>query len=138
MDDFRVQLSSVIDGMVAEDLEPVFLVVDLWGAEDIKRNQGAESLAKFHEATMDSITNACGGTAFVYGEFRVVGILPAPSRLKTFALIQKLQRALPLLGQSYDCILHPDFDVLEYEAAAGVAGVISQLVRLPNLRQDAA
>lgn len=138
MDDFRSQLATVIDSMVGEGVEPVFLVIDLWGAEEIKRNQGDESLQRFRNAVMDSMINACGGEAFVHGEWRVVGILPAPSRLKTFALIQKLQRALPFLAQSFDCSLHPEFDVLEYDAAAGVAGVISQLVRLPMIRQDVA
>lgn len=87
---------------------------------------------------MDAITNACGGEAFVHGDYRVVGVLPGPSRLKTFALIQKLQRALPLLGQSFDCLLHPEFDVLEYDAGLGVAGIVSQLVKLPSQRLEAA
>jgi hypothetical protein len=138
MDDFRTQLKTVIDAMAETGIEPVFLVIDLWGAEDVKRNQGAESLQKFRDATMDAMTNACGGEAFAYGEYRVVGILPGPTRLKTFALIQKLQRALPLLGQSFDCILHPEFDVLEYDATSGVAGVVAQLVKLPAQRLEAA
>ena len=50
-------------------------------------------------------------------------------RLKTFALIQKLRRTIPLLGQSFDCFLRPECDVLEYDAQTGAAGLISQIAK---------
>jgi hypothetical protein len=132
MDDFRAQLSLAVDGMIAEQIEPVFLVVELFGAEYIKHQHGAESLTKFHEAAVNAITGTSrGGTAISYGEGRIVGILPGHDRLKTFAMIERLRRALPMLAQSFDCILQPDFDVLEYDAGTGIAGVMAQLVTRP-------
>lgn len=134
MDDFRAQLTQAVDEMIARQVEPVFLVVDLFGAEYIKSQHGAESLAKFHEAAGDAIMGASrGGSALSYGEGRIVGILPGHDRLKTFAMIEKLRRSLPMLAQSFDCILQPDFDVLEYEAGTGIAGVMAQLVTRPLL-----
>lgn len=140
MDDFRAQLSHAVDGMLATETEPVFLVVELFGAEYIKQQHGAESLGKFHAAAVDAIVGASGGgTALSYGEGRIVGILPGHGRLKTFAMIEKLRRALPMLAQSFDCILQPDFDVLEYDPGIGVAGVMAQLVTRPLLpTRDAA
>ena len=38
-----------------------------------------------------------------------------------------------MLAQSFDCILQPDFDVLEYEEGTGIAGVMAQLVTRPLL-----
>ncbi len=132
MDDFRAQLSHVVEAMIAANVEPVFLVVDLIGVEYVKRQHGAESLDKFHEAASGAIEGASqGGTAISYGEGRIVGILPGHGRLKTFAIIEKLRRALPMLAQSFDCILQPDFDVLEYEEGTGIAGVMAQLVTRP-------
>jgi hypothetical protein len=132
MDDFRTQLSQVVNAMLAEEIEPVFLVVDLIGAEYIKSQHGAESLVKFHDAAVDSVSGAShGGAAMSYGEGRVIGILPGHDRLKTFAMIEKLRRALPMLAQSFDCILQPDFDVLEYDANTGIAGLMAQLVTRP-------
>lgn len=136
MDDFRAQLTQTIDAMLAEDIKPMFLLVELIGAEEIKRLKDAESLTKFREAAMASVANAVpGGDAFSYGELRVVGILPGYDRLKTFALIRKLDRALPLLAQSFDCYLEPEFDTIEYEPETGVAGLINQLVMKPVGRQ---
>ncbi len=132
MDDFRTQLSQVLDAMLAAGTEPVLLVVDLVGAEYIKRQHGAESLATFQAATADAIVGAApGAAALPYGEGRIVGVLPGHSRLKTFALIDKLSRALPMLAQSFDCILQPEFDVLEYDPATGIASVMAQLVTRP-------
>lgn len=126
--------------MLVEDIEPVFLVVDLIGAEYIKRQHGTESLETFREAAADAIVGAArGGLALPYGEGRVVGILPGPDRLKTFALIDKLRRALPMLAQSFDCVLQPEFDVLEYDERSGIASVMSQLVTRPLMpSRDAA
>ena len=138
MDDFRSQLNEIVDAMLEQNIEPVVLVVDLWGSEYIKRHRGAESADQFREAAGNCITNICGGGAFVYGEQRIVGVMPAPNRIKTFAFIQKLQRSLPLVAQSYDCILQPEFDVLEFEPSGGVAGIMAQLVKLPMIRAEAA
>ncbi len=132
MDDFRTDLTRSVNAMLAESVEPVFLIVDLVGAEYIKRQHGAESLGKFHEAAADAVVGAArGGSALPYGEGRIVGILPGHDRLKTFALIEKLRRVLPMLGQSFDCILQPEFEVLEYDAGTGIAGVMAQLVTRP-------
>jgi hypothetical protein len=138
MDDFRTQLSELIGAMLEQDIEPVVLVVDLWGSEYVKRQLGAESADQFRESASNCITNICGGGAFVYGEQRIIAVLPAPSRIKTFAFIQKLQRSLPLVAQSYNCLLQPEFDVLEYEPSSGVAGIMAQLVKLPMVRTDVA
>lgn len=139
MDDFRTQLSAVIDGMLAEGVKPVFLVIDLYGVERIKQMHGQESLDKFREATTGAITSAGRGCdAFTYGEDRIVAILPGFERLKTFALADKLRRSLPYLAQSFDFALHPEFDVLEYDAASGVAGLISQLIKRRERTEDVA
>jgi hypothetical protein len=139
MNDFRSQLGAVIDEMVAQNIEPVFLVVDLEGIDYIKRIHGVESVEKFREAAIGTITSAGRGCdAFTYGEDRIVAILAGFDRLRTFALIDRLRRALPLLSQSFDCVLQPDFDVLEYDAKTGVAGVINQLVVQPEKRREAA
>lgn len=139
MDDFRSQLSSLVDAMVAEGVQPVFLVVDLPGIEQIKRTHDAESLATFRQTTIGAIVSAghgCG--AFSYGEERVVAILPGFDRLKTFAVIEKLRRGLPLLAQSFDCYLRPEFDVLEYDPSTGIPGLIGQLARQPSRDRDVA
>jgi len=134
MDDFRTQLTEAVDPILTLEIEPVFVVIDLFGAEYIKSQHGAESLAKFHEATVDAVPSSSrGGTAISYGEGRVIGVLPGYDRLKTFALIERLRRALPMLAQSFDCILQPEFDVLEYDPGTGIAGVMAQLVTRPLL-----
>lgn len=132
MDDFRTQLTAVIDHMMGEGDTPIFLVVDLYGALDIKRTRGADSLEEFKTQAIglvSSLTNGCD--AFTYGDETLVAMLSANAfdRLKTFALIQKLRRAVPLLGQSFDCYLRPECDVLEYEAQTGAAGLISQIAK---------
>ncbi len=139
MDDFRAHLEAAVDAVLAQGLKPVFLAVELGGAADIKRVHGADSLLKFREAASGAIVAAGGGCEyFTYGEERVVAILPGFDRLKTFAIIEKLRRGLPYLAQSFDCVLHPEFDVVEYDLATGIGGVIAQLVRLAQLRRDVA
>jgi len=129
MDDFRSQLRAVIDAMLAEGVTPAFLLVDLEGAETIKSSHGAQSLDHFKEAAIRAVVSASGGAdAFTYGDDRIVAILGAEfSRLKTFALIERLRRAIPLLGQSFDCFLRPAFDVLEYDEQAGITALITGL-----------
>ena len=139
MDDFRGHLTEAVDALLAQGVKPVFLVVELGGAGDIKRVHGADSLATFREAATGAIVAACGGCeSFTYGEERVVAILPGFDRLKTFAIIEKLRRGLPYLAQSFDCMLHPEFDVIEYDLSTGIGGVIAQLVRQAQVRRDAA
>jgi len=128
MDDFRSQLADLIESMRLAGVEPVFLVVELDGASYLK-TQGPEALAKFRTAAIGAVTAAGQGCdAFTYGDDRIVAILPGFDRLKTFAVIEKLRRALPLLGQSFDVALQPEFDVLEYDPVHGVAGLINYLV----------
>ena len=127
-----MQLTALIDHMVEAGDEPLFLVVELDGAEDIGRAHGAESLDKFKQAAIDTVGAATNGAdAFTYGDEQLVVILSAAAydRLKTFALIQKLRRAIPLLGQSFDCFLRPECDVLEYDPVTGAAGLINQIAR---------
>ena len=125
MDEFRQQLTALVDAFLAEGGEPIFLVVDLEGVGEIKDAHGEESLRKFKLAAIDCVVAATRGSdAFTYGEDRVVAVLDGREydRLRTFALIQKLRKAIPLLGQSFDCFLRPDFDVVEYRADVGVGG----------------
>ncbi len=137
MDDFRTQLTAVIDGLLARGAEPVFLVVDLPGVDYIKKTHGEESLAKFKDAATNAIASAGRGCdAFSYGEDRIVAILEGFDRLRTFAMADKLRRGLPFLAQSFDFILQPEFDILEYDPLQGVAGLISQLVRKPQNTRD--
>ncbi len=132
MDDFRTQLRGVIEEMVAAGIEPVFLVCDLDGTDYIKRTHGIESLNTFLESAITAVVSASeGADAFTYGESRIVVILGTGyDRLKTFALIQKLRRVIPLLGQSFDCFLRPEFDVIEYDEQTGVSGVVNHLVAI--------
>ncbi len=126
--------------MLAAGIEPVFLVVELLGAEYLRPQLGGESLSKFHTAVADAIVSAArGGAALSYDDTCIIGILPGPDRLKTFALIEKLRRALPIQAQSFDCVLQPDFDVLEYDPGTGIGGVMAQVVtrRLMATREAA-
>jgi hypothetical protein len=139
MDDFRLELGAVVDAMREAGTEPVFLIADLDGMAHIKKVHGAESLDTFRAAAIDAISAAAGGCdTFTYGEERIVAILGGFGRLQTFSLIDKLRRALPLLGQSFDCILRPEFDVLEYDAQLGVAGLVAQLGKLKRYQDEAA
>lgn len=139
MDEFRAHLTAAVDALLAQGVTPVFLVVELVGAGEIKRVHGAESLATFRDTATGAVVSAGHGCeSFTYGDERVVAILPGFDRLKTFAIIEKLRRGLPYLAQSFDCVLHPEFDVIEYDATLGVGGVITQLVRQAQLRRDVA
>lgn len=132
MEDFRSQLGQVLDTMIAGGQTPLFLVCDLDGAEQMKKTHGEESLEKFHQAAIAAVVSATNGAdAFTYGETRLVAILVAEDydRLKTFALIQKLRRAIPMLGQSFDAFLQPDFDVIEYDTETAISGVMAQLAQ---------
>ena len=125
--------------MLAAGIEPVFLVVDLAGVEHIKRLHGAESLDKFREAATGAIVSAGHGCdAFSYGDDRIVAILAGFDRLKTFAVVEKLRRGLPFLAQSFDCVLRPQFDILEYVIETGVAGLVGQLARRPEPGREVA
>ena len=139
MDDFRTQLTALIDGLREQGDTPVFLVMDMDGAEDIKRVRGAESLEQFKQSAIEVVAQATNGAdAFTYGDAKLIAILSANEfdRLKTFALIQKLRRAIPLLGQSFDCFLRPECDVLEYDPQVGVAGLINQIARQERARHE--
>ncbi|MEX2225876.1 MAG: hypothetical protein WEB52_05430 [Dehalococcoidia bacterium] len=129
MDDFRSQLRGLIDSMRAEGVNPVFLVIDSEGADSIKAARGAESLEQFKDAVVRAVVSATGGAdAFSYGDERVVAVLGSEwGRLRTFSLIDKLRRSIPLVGQSFDCFLRPNFDVLEYDDEAGIGALIAQL-----------
>ena len=129
MDEFRSQLRDLIDSFAAEGVVPTFIVVDLEGADQIKSAQGRESLDKFKEATIRAVVSATNGAdSFTYGDDRVVAVLGAGwDRLRTFAMIEKLRRTIPLLGQSFDCYLRPEFDVFEYDEQGGIGAVIAQL-----------
>ena len=138
MDDFRTELTAVVDAMRESGVEPSFLVVDLVGMDYIKRTHGAESVEKFREAATGAISSAAAECdTFTYGDERIIAILSGFGRLQTFALIDKLRRILPLLGQSFDCALHPEFDVLDLDEQ-GVAGLVAQLAKLNRNREAAA
>ncbi|MBF6600691.1 MAG: hypothetical protein IVW36_09285 [Dehalococcoidia bacterium] len=138
MDDFRTELAAAIAAMTEAGLEPAFLIVDLEGLTAVKQSNDPGALATLRDAASGAISAAGGDCdTFTYGEERVVAILPGFRRLQTFALIDKLRRALPLLGQSFDCALRPEFDVLEYDEASGVAGLVRQLAKLTGERDAA-
>jgi hypothetical protein len=129
MDEFRKELTSLVDGLLAEGRVPIFLMVDLVGAEYLRRSSDAAALENFRDACMSSLSSTSGGAAtFSYGDIRIVAILHGFDRLKTFALVEKMRRMLPLLAQSFDCVLAPEFDTIEYEEHTGVPGIINQIV----------
>jgi hypothetical protein len=137
MDDFRSQLAAHVDAMLAAGVRPVFLVVDLVGAHEIKRTHDAETLDRFRETAAGAVSSVAGDCeTFTYGEERLVAVLGDVDRLRSFAMVEKLQRVLPLLAQSFDCPLHPDFDFIEYDERTGVAGLLGPLAR--QLKRDAA
>jgi hypothetical protein len=139
MDDFRTQLKEAIDAMSEAGVEPIFLVIDLAGSTYIKRGQGIDSFEKFRQSALDALAAAADGCdTFTYGEERIVGILPGFSRLKTFALIERLRRILMMLAQSYDCTLSPDFDAIELDPATGVAGIVNHLAAAAREADEAA
>ena len=109
-----------------------FLVVDLEGAAEIKQTRGEVSLRQFSAAAVEAVVSATSGAdAFTYGDDKVVVILDSAQfdRLRTFALIQRLRRAIPMLGQSFDCYLRPEFDVLEYQPQSGIGGLIAAITK---------
>lgn len=133
MDDFRSQLTQHIDVMLAAGVQPVFLVIDLVGAREIRRTHDAETLDRFRETAAGAVSNAAAGCeTFVYGEERMIAVLGDVDRLRSFAMVEKLRRLLPLLAQSFDCALQPDFDFIEYDDGTGVSGLIGQLARQAN------
>ncbi len=135
MDDFRSQLAAAVDAVLAKGIEPSFLIADMLGADQLKRTHGADDFASFLATAVASISGAANGAEVCcYGDQMLVAVLAGFPRLKTFALVDKLSRALPLLAQSYDCALEPEFDSIEYDPETGIAGLISQLikVRLPR------
>src|SRR3990167_9408764 len=101
MEDFRSQLAAVVDTMVTQGRQPLFIIASLDGTEQMRAAHGAESLAKVKQAATDAVVSATAGAdAFTYGDEKIVVILDgaAYDRLKTFALIQRLRRVIPLLG----------------------------------------
>ena len=129
MDDFKSQLAAAIEDLQAQGKEPLFLAVDLNGIDQIKREHSADAARRFRQAAIDAINwTAHAYGCFTYGEVCVIAVIPGLGRLRTFAVIEKLRRSLPLLAQSYDCSMQPSFDVLGYEEADGVAGLIKQLI----------
>jgi GGDEF domain-containing protein len=137
MEDFRTQLTACIDAILAEGSTPVFLVVDLEGAAQIKRTYDLDALDRFRAAASDAVSSAGGGCdTFTYGEERIIAVLAGVDRLKSFSIADKLRRGLPLLGQSFDAILHVEFDFIDYDPATGVAGLINQLVHQQKLKHE--
>jgi hypothetical protein len=138
MDDFRRDLSALVDEMLAAGYEPMFLVIDLVGAEVLRQSQDLESLERFRDTCMGVLSGAAGNVpTFSHGDVRIIGVLPGFDRLKTFALIEKMRRALPLQAQSYDCVVTPEFETIEYDSVNGVPGVYNQLIA-PRRQLDAA
>ena len=139
MDDFRSNLTTAVDELTTAGKEPVLLVVELVGIEDIKRTQGIASFEKFRTSAAEAVSGAAEDCAtFTYGETRIGALLPGYARLKTFALIERLKRALPLLAQSYDCTIAPEFDLAEYSPETGVAGLVNYLIQLSKQDRNAA
>lgn len=129
MDDFRKELTALIDGLLAEGQAPLFLMVDLVGAEYLRQSSDREALQNFRDACIAALSSAGqDAQTFSYGDIRIVAILHGFDRLKTFALVEKMRRMLPLLAQSFDCVLAPEFDTLEYDERTGVSGLIKQIV----------
>ena len=138
MNDFRHELTSVVDELVAQGGEPIFLMVDLVGAEVLRQSKDLESLARLRETCMASLSSAANNApTFSYGDIRVIAILQGYDRLKTFALIEKMRRMFPLLAQSFDFVLAPEFDTIEFDQRTGVSGVINQLIA-PRRQAEAA
>ncbi len=138
MDDFRKELAALIDGLMAQGRTPMFLMVDLVGAEELRRSSDAAALENFRDACMASLSSTANDAqVFCYGDIRIVAILHGFDRLKTFALVEKMRRMLPLLAQSFDCILALEFDTLEYDERTGVGGLINQIVA-PRQSMEAA
>ncbi len=130
MDDFRAQLTTVIDELAAQGIEPVFVLIDLAGAERIRKERGDEAFNHFRTSVISAVSSAGNGCdAFSYGDERVVAILTGVDRLKTFAIVEKLRRSLPFMAQSFDVPIRPEFDIIDYDPAKGVPGLVHELVK---------
>lgn len=129
MNDFRAELAELVEQVVAAGLTPVFMVIDLEGASDVRRTQGDESYDRFVTAVTGAVRSAGPGSeALRYNDSRFVAIMPGFSRGRTFAIADKLGRSLPYIAQSFDCTLVPEFDIVEYDAAGGMAAFMHHLV----------
>lgn len=131
MDDARSQLAAAVDEAMAQGKTPAFLVIDLMGADYVKSLHGGERLGRFRESAMDLFrSNARPGSIVVEtSESRLIGLLVGFGRLETFAFVERLRRALPLLAQSFDCDVVPDFDIVEYDPEAGIGGLAAYLAK---------
>lgn len=128
MDTFRIQLAEHVDALRAEGIEPMFLMIDLVGAEQLRFSRDQEALPRFRETCMGTLSGAAQeAPVFSHGDVRIIAILAGYDRLKTFALIEKMRRMIPLLSQSYDCVVTPEFDTIEFEPETGINGVWTQL-----------
>jgi hypothetical protein len=138
MDDFRAALAQHVDALLADGVEPIFLLVELVGAEGLRLSRDPEALPHFRETCLATLSGAAGDCpAFSCGDTRVVALLSGYDRLKTFALIEKMRRMIPLLSQSYDTVVAPEFDTIEYDETTGIAGVVNQLTA-PRRQAEAA
>src|SRR5437667_6976621 len=124
MDDVRTRVVDLVDRMTGDGAEPVFLVADLFGAEVIYRTQGPVSFERFMGSVIDAVSSCTNSVdAFACSETRIVAVLAGVTRIRTFSFIDKLQHVLPLLSQSFDCDLDPQFDLIAYDPKAGAAGI---------------
>lgn len=138
MDEFRAALAQQVDALLADGVEPIFLLIDLVGAESLRLARDTEALPRFRETCMATLSGAAGDCpTFSCGDTRIVAILAGYDRLKTFALIEKMRRMIPLLSQSYDTVVMPEFDTIEYDERTGITGIINQLTA-PRPRAEAA
>ena len=129
MDDFHLQLRQIVDDMVAAGVPPTFLIIDMEGSDHIKKTHGQEALDGFKEAAIRAVSSAThGADAFTQGDDRLVVVLGNDyDRLKTFSLIKRLRGVIPLLSQSFDLFLDPQFDVVEYDEAKGLGALMVEL-----------
>jgi hypothetical protein len=138
MEDIRDPLRAACDEILGRGETPVVVVMDLPGAGVIRHQRDDASLRDFHAAVGASFVAAARGGAWLpVSDERVIGVLPACERLRLFALIGKLERSLPLVAQSYDCELVPEFDSVEYDERTGLAGLVSYVTR-PRPREQVA
>ena len=138
MDEFRATLALQVDALLADGVEPIFLLVDLVGAEQLRLARDTEALPRFRDTCMATLSGAAGDApVFSCGDTRITALLSGYDRLKTFALIEKMRRMIPLLSQSYDTIVAPEFDTIEYDEGTSITGVINQLTA-PRRQPEAA
>lgn len=130
MDDARSQLTAAVDEAMAQGKTPVYVVVDLLGAAYVKSLHGGQRLAAFRESAAAVLaSNGQGCPVVAASDDRLIAVLAGFGRLQTFAFVERLRRALPLLAQSFDCDLLPDFDIVEYDPQAGVGGLTAYLAK---------